>query len=262
MAEPLNSREPGRPSPRPATTRFAIAFVGLAVALVAAGVGTWLLLDRTDRPAPFSSFTPKDDDPVKRSQEIADFVSARYVTAPGQPQPLVKVEAGEDDKAALPGFQQVIAAGTNPPGLVSYEYGNILFYRMCGSGENCALGPDQDPTVITPILGREAHELALYGLKHVKEAEFVIAILPPGFISGPDPKNLPRAVHFYRRDDLEKELDRPIADTIPGDPPTPVTLTPKQADALDDEVARTRYTLASGPDASNALNVYTLTPLF
>lgn len=241
--------------------RFVAAFAALALVIAAAAGLTWLLLAQTDRPASFSSFAPKDEDPVKRAQEIADYVSGRYLTAPGQT-PLMRVEGGEDDKAALPAAPQALAVGTNPAGLVSYEYGNILFFRICGTGPECALGPEQSRDVVAPILARQAHELALYGLKYVPEAAFVITILPPGFISGPDPKALPRAVHFYRRSDLEKELDQPVATTLPGDTPTPATLTPAQFTAIEAQAVRTRYTLTSGVDAANTLNIYTLTPLF
>ena len=92
------------------------------------------------------------------------------------------------------------------------------------------------------------------------EAEFVIVILPPGFITGPDPANLPKAVHLYRRNDLEDELDRPALETLPEPIPTPATLTPEQAARFEEREAATRYTLQSGTDAANTLNVYTLTP--
>jgi hypothetical protein len=143
---------------------------------------------------------------------------------------------------------------------VSYEYGDILFYRMCGSASDCGLGPDQDRATYGPLLARQARELALYGLKYVPEAAFVIVILPPGFITGPDPANLPKAVHLYRRADLEDDLDRPIAETLPGSIPTPSTLTPAQVAEFEDRESGTRYTMDSGVDAANTLNVYNLTP--
>ncbi len=241
--------------------RFVAAFAVLALVIVAAAGLTWLLIAQTDRPAAFSSFVTKESDPVKRAEEIGTYVSGRYLAAPGQT-PIVRVDGGEDDKAALPAAPQALAVGTNPPGLVSYEYGDILFFRMCATGPDCDLGPDQSRDVLAPILARQAHELALYGLKYVSEAAFVIIILPPGFVSGPDPKALPRAVHFYRRSDLEDELDQPIATTLPGTPPTPATLTPAQVATFEAQGARTRYTLTSGVDSANTLNVYTLTPLF
>jgi hypothetical protein len=241
--------------------RFRLAYVGLALVVLATVVLTVLIATQTHRPAPFSSFTAKNDDPVKRAQDIATYVGGRYLSTPEQT-PLVRVEAGEDDTPKLPPAQQVVAVGTNPPGLVSYEYGGVLFFRMCAAGPECALGPNQSPDVLAPILAREAHELALYGLKYVPEADFVITILPPGFVSGADPKNLPRAVHFYRRSDLEKELDQPIATTLPGAPPTPATLTPAQVTTFESQGAKTRYTLSSGVDAANTQNIYTLTPLF
>jgi hypothetical protein len=239
--------------------RFRVVYLVLALVIAAALGAAGLLLTQTDRPVPFSSFKPTQDDPVERSQVIADYVSQRYVDTP-EGTPLVTVTAGEDDKAALPGAPQVLAVGTSPPGVLSYEYGDILFYRMCAAGPDCALGPKQDRTTFGPLLARQAHELALYGLKYVPEATFVIVILPPGFVTGPDPAAPPRAVQLYRRTDLEDELQRPIDETLPGPVPTPSTLTPAQANRFDQREAHTRYTLDSGVDAANTLNVYNLTP--
>lgn len=244
---------------RSATSPFLGAFAILALILIGAVVGT-SLLNRVDRPAPFSAFEPQEkEDPVLRSQEIADYVASRYVIGPGKG-PLVTVQAGEDDKAALPGVQQTLAVGTSPPGVVSYEFGDILFYRMCGPTSDCGLGPDQDRATYGPLLARQARELALYGLKYVPEAAFVIVILPPGFVTGPDPADVPRAVYLYRRKDLDAELDRPIDETLPGPVPTPSTLTPAQAAQFEERETDARYTLQSSTDAANTLNVYTLTP--
>jgi hypothetical protein len=241
------------------TRRFRIVYVVLALVIAAALAAAALIVTQTDRPLPFSSFKPTQEDPVERSQAIADYVSQRYVDA-REGNPLVTVKAGEDDKAALPGVQQVLAVGSSPPGVVSYEYGDILFYQMCAAGPDCALGPKQDRATFGPLLARQAHELAAYGLKYVPEATFVIAILPPGFVTGADPAKPPRAVHLYRRKDLENELDRPVDETLPGPVPTPSTLTPAQASQFDTREAHTRYTLDSGVDAANTLNVYNLTP--
>ena len=167
--------------------RFRLAYVGLALVVLATAVLIVVLATQTDRPAPFSSFTAKDDDPVKRAQESRHM--SRGATFPPRGTGAIGPGRGRRGRLAQASpAQQVVAVGTNPPGLVSYEYGGILFFRMCAAGPECALGPDQSPDVLAPILAREAHELALYGLKYVPEAKFVITILPPGFVSGADPK--------------------------------------------------------------------------
>jgi hypothetical protein len=250
---------------RPAVTsgpharRFGIAVGVLVVVLAAAAVLTWVLLG-TDRKAPFSSFVPRSSDPVERSQQIADHVAGRYLTAPGQA-PVVSVQAGEADTPALPLGDQVIALGTNPPGIVSYEYGDILFYRMCGGGTDCGLAPGDDPAVLAPILARESLELALYGFRYVKEATFVLVLLPPGFATSTTPSEVPKVVHFYRRTDLEDQTDRPVTETLADPAPTPATLSPQEAEAIESQTAGTRHSLQTGTDAANTLNVYALTPL-
>lgn len=239
--------------------RFGIAAMVLGVILVAVAVLTVVLL-AADRKQPFSSFSADADDPVERSQQVADHVSARYLSDAGQP--LVSVQAGEADTPALPGAQQVVSVGTNPPGVNSYEYGDILFFRMCASGPNCAIVPGtDDPNVLAPILARQSYELALHGLHNVEEAEFVMVLLPPGFATAPGQTEQPRVVHFYRRKDLEDALDRPINETLPGTPPPPSALSPSDAEAFEALTAGSRHVLQSGTDNANTLNVYQLTPL-
>lgn len=239
--------------------RFGIAVGVLVVIVAAAAVLTWVLIG-TDRKGPFSSFVPQASDPVERSQQIADHVAARYVTAPGQ-DPVVSVQAGEADSPALPLGNQVIAMGTNPPGVVSYEYGDILFYRMCGRGPDCGLAPGEDPSVLAPILARQSLELALYGFKNVKQAAFVLVLIPPGFATSPKPNEVPKIVHFYRRKDWESETDRPLTTTLPDPPPTPATLSPGDVAAIKAQTAGTLHSLQTGTDNANTLNVYALTPL-
>lgn len=243
----------------PSNRRFTVVLVVLAIILLAAGILTAALL-QIDRDPPFSSFAPSASDPVERSQEIADHVSARYLTTPGG-QRVVTVQAGEADSPALPLGGQVIAMGTNPPGVVSYEYGDILFFRMCGRGPNCGLAPGDDPAVLAPILARQSQELALYGIKYVSEATFVLVQLPPGFATSTTPGEVPKVVHFYRRADLEGKTDQPLTATLPDPPPTPATLSPSEAAAIEAQAAGTRYSLSTGIDAANTLNVYSLTPL-
>jgi hypothetical protein len=257
LAEDLTARAPINAGPH--ARRFAVAVGALVVVLAAAGVLTWVLIG-TDRKESFSSFSPTSTDPVERSQEIADHVAARYLTTPGGT-PVVTVQAGEADTPALPLGGQVIAMGSNPPGVVAYEYGDILFYRMCGRGPNCGLAPDDDPAVLAPILARESLELALYGIRYVKEATFVLVILPPGFATATTPGEVPKIVHFYRRADLEGKTDQPLTTTLPEPPPTPATLSPGEAAAIEAQAAGTRHSLATGTDAANTLNVYALTPL-
>jgi hypothetical protein len=257
LAEDLTGRPPINAGPH--ARRFAVAAGALVVILAAAAVLTWMLMG-TDRKEPFSAFSPTSSDPVERSQEIADHVAARYLTAPGGT-PIVTVQAGEADTPALPLGGQVIAMGSNPPGVVSYEYGDILFYRMCGRGPDCALAPGEDPAVLAPILARESRELALYGVRYVEEATFVLVLLPPGFATSATPGEVPKIVHFYRRTDLEDEVDQPLTTTLPDPPPTPATLSPVEAQAIEAQAAGTRHSLATGTDAANTLNVYALTPL-
>lgn len=257
MAEDLTVRAALNSGPY--ARRFVIAAGALVVVLAAAAVLTWVLLG-TARKGPFSSFAPTSADPVERSQEIADHVASRYLTAPGG-EPVVTVQAGEADTPALPLGGQVIAMGSNPPGVVSYEYGDILFYRMCGRGPDCGLAPGEDPAVLATILAREAKELALYGVKYVPEATFVLVLLPPGFATSATPGEVPKVVHFYRRADLADAVDEPLTETLPNPVPTPATLTPTDATAIERDAEGTRYSLATGTDAANTLNVYSLTPL-
>jgi hypothetical protein len=241
--------------------RFAALTVGLVVLLAGAGVLTWVFAT-ADRHKPFSAFKATAEDPVARAQQVADFVAGRYLTAPGQA-PLATVDAGEDVQPLLPGQPQSIVVSSSPPALFTFNYGDILFFRICGSGADCALGPDQSNNVLGPIFARQAHELALYGLKNVPEALYAIILLPDGFLDATDGKGPPpKAAHFYRREDLKDEFDRPASETFPGAVPTPATLSPAEFNAIEAKEGKTRYSFTSGTNAPNTMNIYTLVPLF
>jgi len=237
--------------------RFSAAFVALGVVVAVSGVLTWLLLAGVDRPKAFSSFSPKGSDPVERVQEVADYVAARYVAASGLP--VVTVTAGEDDSPSQPGATQIVSIESNPPGVSSFEQGNIIFFRMCAAGASCGLRPGDNPDVYYAILASEAHELALRAFDALADPAFVMVILPPGLLTGPNPAQIPRAVSFCRRTDLKAELDRPLTDTIPDPPPTPEAIAPGQIAEIQRRERAAFYQLkGSGPDPTNTSRIYVL----
>ena len=258
VATPVPAGDPPPGVTERARRRFTVAFVALGAVLVVAAALAAGMFTALDRPSPFSSLVADADDPVAKMQQVADQVSAEYVTASGKP--IVTVNAGEDDSPAQPGATQIVSVESNPPGVASFEQGNIVFFRMCAAGTNCALPADLPPDVAFPILATEAHELALEAFNALGGPAFVMVILPPGLLSGPDPAKIPRAVSFFRREDLASELDGHLADVIPEPRPTPETLSPAEAAGIQAREAARFYQLTgSGPDPTNTSRIYVLT---
>lgn len=251
---------PSRQRPRWAFRgRFVAAFAALALVIAGSGVLTWVLLGK-NRPEAFSPFTPTAKDPVDRAQQIADYLEKRYLNDDGTP--LVAIQAGETDNPLLPGAPTLISVVTSPPAeLFAFEPGDILFYKLCPSGTTaCSLDAGADRATLGPIYARESLELALYGLKYVTEAESVVVILPTGFVpaekSGDSP---PRIAHYYRKRDLANKLDRPLAKTLPGRPPTPGNISPAAVAQIEALTKGTKYRLQTTTSEDKTFNIIVAT---
>lgn len=262
MAEDLTAAPaPVAPARSPYAGRLWVAAGVLLALVVAAGLLTWLLLGH-DRPTQWSTFKPTKDDPVDRAVEIADFVQDRYLGAPGQP--LVTINAGEDVIPNLPGHDQVVALTDANQGPYSYEaypagISGLLFYKLCGPAGGCTLDPAAPRPLLLSIFGREALELALYGLKYVDPAEGVIVELPTAFEPPATPgAPLPRLVFYFPRKRVEHLLDRPIGKTFPTDPPLPEAFTGADLGDVAPLVQTSLYRMEINPADDQTSIIYRL----
>ncbi len=239
--------------------RFAAAYVGLA-AIVAGAVGLTVLMAVKGGREPWTSHPIKKiSDPVERAETVAALVQGRYVKADASP--LFTVSAGEDVITDLPGRDQFVALGSSANGAPwSFEQGSIAFFKLCGPGAGCAFSEPagEARTKAFAVATREAKELALRGLKNVPEAKSAIVVLPVGVIEATP---TPTLVAYWRRKDLESELDRTLDPLFEAPVPDPASLTAEQAQAEIAKSADHLFLMNAKPAPDNALMIYELTPL-
>lgn len=232
--------------------------MALAAILAAAVALTIVLVVRGEPTAWTSHPIAKLDDPVERAEAVATLVQGRYVNADASP--LFAVSAGEDVITDLPGREQFVALGSSATGAPwSFEEGDIAFFKLCGPAAGCAFAEPagEARTKAFAIAMREAKELALRGLKHVPEAKSAIIILPVGVIEATPP---PTVVAYWRRKDLESELDGTLAAVYDSPVPPPASLTTDQAQVEIANAADRLFKMNAKPAPDNALMIYELVP--
>lgn len=236
-----------------------IALIVLLAVVLAGAIATTAVMATRDRPAPWADLTPTGDDPIKRAVQIADHVEGLYRDDAGAP--LARITAGEDVSGDLIASAQMVSVAADSKGApYSYEAQNVLFFRICGPAEDCGLRPTDDPSRELTLAARAAHELALRGLHDISQASAVMVIMPPGFleISGPVAQR-PDTVLYFRRDDLDDEMDHRLRRTVPA-PVTPEQMTSADVTASMTTLSDDLYTLRTFPASDGTGVVYQLTP--
>ena len=118
--------------------------------------------------------------------------------------------------SAIEGIPLVVALRSDPTknGATNIlENKNIVLYRMCGLGTNCAIKEGKPSVERGLYLRREALELALYTFNYVSKIDGVVVLMPP--VKGAKPSH----ALFFRPQDVAPSLQNPLDDTLPG--PTP-----------------------------------------
>jgi hypothetical protein len=235
--------------------KFGAAYFALA-AVVGAAIGTFILL--VERPAPppppqWSIWKPTASSALERANEIATFVGAQYHLKSGHQ--LVHVEAGNPTAGNDPIRAFAIAKKPNVTSQSDFDFvdpRSTLMFSLCGAGKKCSIKEGKPSVARGAVLRREALELALYTFRYVDGVDAIIAFLPP------KPDSPPYAV-FFKRDDLDSQLDHPLVRTLPQRrPPLPGRLTPAERKTVDD-LTLTRY-FRFGVQHPNGARVVVLQP--
>ena len=195
--------------------RFTLAY--LVLMLVFGGVAaltTYLVMNESSTQR-WSAWEPSGEG-IARATNIANHVARNYRAGNQQ---LAVVEAQPPLVQDTP--IELLAVARTPRqavggGFITVERADrALFYVLCGLGSNCGLNEgDASET----LLRREALELSLYTFKYMDEIDSVVTLLPP---SGTD---LPAV--YLRRRAYEKQLERPLSETLTARPPhTSVSIT-------------------------------------
>lgn len=183
--------------------------VGLAIgAIVAAAVA---LFAPSFQPGPaWSGWKPRQSG-TAGANEIARHVAPSYRLPTGDQ--MVLVTAGPPRVGdLLPAKVAVVGGGAGTR--TSVVSGKTILYQLCGLGERCSIAKGQPSVERFLLLRREALELALYTFRYINGVENVVALLPPA------PGEKPQNALFFRRNQLQPALDRPLTTTLPAPPPT------------------------------------------
>jgi hypothetical protein len=187
--------------------RFALAYL-LVIVAFGGMIGLFsYLVSRSDSNAAWSAYKPTGTKPFDRAQKIANHVGNRYLHQ-GRPiavidaQPPIIQNTVVDGIAVSRPSSSGVGGGTD-----SLEPANdTVMYVFCGRARGCGV-PTKAAADAEPLFRRESLELALYTFKYVKGVTSIVTLLPPQKGSIP--------AIYLRRDAFEKELSKPLRETLP-----------------------------------------------
>jgi hypothetical protein len=237
--------------------RFLIAYGVLGVILGGAAAGFGLLMmtgagtgdDGSD--GGWSDWRPTAKGEAGVDQ-IANFVAKQYKLPSGRQlvavvadEPLVQNQVPVSNVAIDNGVQD--ADGNR---YTIHDTGGDFMYVLCGLGQNCAIPEGKASMDRHRLLRREALELALYTFRYVAGVDGIIAFLPPR--RGQRPQDL----LYFRKNDFQEHLDRPLRMTLPSvKPPQPNKIPEDERKTIDQLTTRNlfKYEFTQAPDASAIL---------
>lgn len=206
-------------------SRFAVVYLALAV--VAGGaIGSFVVLLANPDPAPptaWSAFQPEGST-TARVDQIVNKIPQSYRRADGTQLVSVSVSApqgpvlGQDGQSVVPVGVQVIAYEEGGD-YHTVETGDAVQYTLCGHDQSCTIDTGKESIGRKVLVQRQALELALYTLKYVDDVGSVTVMLPPSVETDGSKEELRRTALFLRREDVQRELDRPLAATLAAQTP-------------------------------------------
>ena len=206
----------------PFAPRFHFLFGALA-AIGAAAVTALLLVlvagGGTQRAEQQWSRWKPGADGVDGARQIAAHIGSEYRFTNGKQ--LVNVQASGLSIEGVP-LSVALREDQAQGGDIKVFDDDGLIFRFCGLGPNCAIASGKPSPKRHLLLRREALELSLYSFHYLDGVDQIVVFMPP-------PKGQkPSQALFFRRGDVDAELDRPLrASLVPRAPTTrDVTLSP------------------------------------
>ena len=229
------------PESSPYVARFQL-ILGALLGIAAVAVVAALLIGSAPSSEPrgnWSPWSPKSDKAGDAAQEIANHVARGYRLDDGRQ--LVAVNGGQLEVADLP-----VRLALAEQGNISVLKGDGVLYNLCGLGPKCSIDSGLPSQKRHLLLRREALELALYTFRYVRGTDHVVALLPPR--KGAEPTQ----AMFFRKDELEGLLDRPLNVTLSSPPPRSSALNAGDISSLEALTARRlfEFKFEQGQDAS------------
>jgi hypothetical protein len=206
---------PVAPPASPFAPRFHFLFGALA-AIGAAALTAVLLVILTGggtqrAQAQWSRWQPHSGG-VDGARQIAARIGSEYRFPDGKQ--LVNVQASGLSIEGVPLSVALREDQAQGGDIKVYDDGGLIF-RFCGLGPNCAIASGKPSTARHLLLRREALELSLYSFHYLSDVDQIVVFMPP-----PKGKKPSQAL-FFRRGDVNAELERPLrASLVPRAPTT------------------------------------------
>jgi hypothetical protein len=153
----------------------------------------------------------------------------------------VAVRGGDLTAAGLPTTVALDPAATTDGKATVFDQGQGIMYTLCGLGKNCAIKEGKPSIARHVVLRREGLELALYTFRYVKDVAKVVVMMPP------PPGEKASQLLFFRRQDVNASLVRPLTATLPDRVPAINHLPKKQRTFLDELTGRNLFAFRFEP---------------
>jgi hypothetical protein len=213
--------------------RIVLAYLALA-AVGGAALGAFIVLVERPGPkppTPWSAWKPSTASLGGTAQAIAAHVGGTYRRGDGRQLARIVLDAPPPAAANV----EAIALANGSALRALYDPGKTILYTLCGKQRNCALG-GSGTIGRGDALRRETLELALYTLKYT-HSDGVGVFFPPSTSD-----QITTNIFFFTRDDLKRQLDRPLRHTLPRpSPPAPGRIDSRELQAIDELTGGHRY---------------------
>jgi hypothetical protein len=199
----------------PFAPRFHFLFGALAAVGAAALTALLLVIlsgSATQRSQPPWSRWKPSSGGVDGARQIASRIGSEYRFTNGKQ--LVNVQASGLSIEGVP-LSVALREDQAQGGDIKVFDDDGLIFRFCGLGPNCAIASGKPSTARHLLLRREALELSLYSFHYLNGVDQIVVFMPP-------PKGQkPSQALFFRRGDVDAELERPLrASLVPRAPTT------------------------------------------
>ena len=126
-------------------------------------------------------------------------------------------------------------------GELQFLEGDGLLYVLNGLGPNGTLPTGTPSKKRGRLLLREALELALYSFRYLDDVTMVAVLLPQTAAAQSAQASRQTRAVFYRPGDLLTQLQVPLDQTLSPTTPTAATMTPAEAERVDDLTLRNLF---------------------
>jgi hypothetical protein len=206
-------------APSPFAPRFHFLFGALAAVGAAAVTALVIVILAGGGPGPepdtWSRWRPTAGG-IDGARQIAQHVGTQYRFANGKQ--LVNVEASPLQIEGVP-LAVAVRENEEQGGDIKVFDAEGLIYRFCGLGPNCAISSGKPTPERHLLLRREALELSLYSFHYLEGVDQIVVFMPPR--KGEKPSQ----ALFFRRGDVDAELERPLTASLAERAPTVRTVT-------------------------------------